>query len=107
MGDGNMHWATVMKNLDGIDLCRAAGKIGVASVSCGPDFIQMMTAPSVATRGRIPLVVFAGSAYQCPRYSAASCRSPSWRSERSIQSRVSFSCTPFWPSRVRRLSKST
>ena len=41
------------------------------------------------------------------RYSAAVCRRPSCRSERSTHSRVSFSCTPFWARRARRLSKST
>jgi hypothetical protein len=40
-------------------------------------------------------------------YSAAVCRRPNWRNERSTQSRVSFSCTPFWARRARRLSKST
>src|SRR5712691_4733424 len=78
MGDGNMHWATAMKNLDGMatfsvrhEHCACAmamgyhsatGKIGVASVTCGPGFTQIMTALSVASRGRIPLVVFAGEA---------------------------------------------
>jgi acetolactate synthase-1/2/3 large subunit len=76
MGDGNMHWATAMKNLDGMDTfsarhehCACAmamgyhlatGKVGVASVTCGPGFTQIMTALTVASRGRIPLVVFAG-----------------------------------------------
>ena len=41
------------------------------------------------------------------RYSAAVCRRPNWRNERSTHSRVSFSCTPFWARRARRLSKST
>jgi hypothetical protein len=40
-------------------------------------------------------------------YSAAVCRRPNWRNERSTHSRVSFSCTPFWARRARRLSKST
>ena len=78
MGDGNMHWATAMKNLEGMDTfsarhehCACAmamgyhlatGKVGVASVTCGPGFTQIMTALSVASRGRIPLVVFAGEA---------------------------------------------
>jgi thiamine pyrophosphate-dependent acetolactate synthase large subunit-like protein len=78
MGDGNMHWATAMKNLDGMatyavrhEHCACAmamgyhlatGKVGVASVTCGPGFTQIMTALSVASRGRIPLVVFAGEA---------------------------------------------
>ena len=78
MGDGNMHWATAMQNLDGMSTfsvrhehcaCMmamgyhcATGKVGVASVTCGPGFTQIMTALSVACRGRIPLVVFAGEA---------------------------------------------
>src|SRR5437660_11515587 len=52
MGDGNMHWASAMKNLDGMasfsarhEHCACAmamgyhlatGKVGVASVTCGP-----------------------------------------------------------------------
>lgn len=76
MGDGNMHWATAMKNLPGMSTfsarhehCACAmamgyysatGKVGVASVTCGPGFTQIMTALAVASRGRIPLVVFAG-----------------------------------------------
>jgi acetolactate synthase I/II/III large subunit len=78
MGDGNMHWATAMKNLDGMSsysarhehcacamamgYTSATGKVGVASVTCGPGFTQIMTALTVASRGRIPLVVFAGEA---------------------------------------------
>jgi len=76
MGDGNMHWATAMKNLPGMNsffarhehcACAMAmgyhlvtGKVGVASVTCGPGFTQVMTALAVASQGRIPLVVFAG-----------------------------------------------
>src|SRR5262249_37793296 len=78
MGDGNMHWATAMKNLDGMptfsaphEHCAGAmamgyhlatGKVGVASVTCGPGFTQITTALTVAARGRVPLVVFAGEA---------------------------------------------
>ncbi|MFL5103436.1 MAG: thiamine pyrophosphate-binding protein [Xanthobacteraceae bacterium] len=78
MGDGNMHWAAAMKNLDGMatfavrhEHCAcamamgyhlASGKVGVASVTCGPGFTQIATALTVASRGRIPLVVFAGEA---------------------------------------------
>ena len=77
MGDGNMHWAAAMKNLDGMGsyfarhehcACAAAmgyhlatGKVGVASVTCGPGFTQIMTALTGVAR-RIPLVVFAGEA---------------------------------------------
>src|SRR4029450_3472255 len=76
MGDGNMHWASAMKNLDGMgtfsarhEHCACAmamgyhlatGKVGVASVTCGPGFTQIMTALPVPARGR--LVVFAGEA---------------------------------------------
>jgi acetolactate synthase-1/2/3 large subunit len=78
MGDGNMHWATAMKSLPGMttfavrhEHCACAmamgyesatGKVGVASVTCGPGFTQIMTALTVAARARIPLVVFAGEA---------------------------------------------
>jgi thiamine pyrophosphate-dependent acetolactate synthase large subunit-like protein len=78
MGDGNMHWATAMKNLPGMSTysarhehCACAmamgyhlatGKVGVASVTCGPGFTQIMTALTVASRANIPLVVFAGEA---------------------------------------------
>lgn len=78
MGDGNMHWATAMHNLDGVEMihvrhehcaCTAAlgytsatGKVGVATVTCGPGFTQIMTALATAARGRTPLVVFAGEA---------------------------------------------
>src|SRR5438876_7924886 len=63
MGDGNMHWATAMKNLDGMasfsarhEHCACAmamgyhlatGKVGVASVTCGPGFTQITTALTV------------------------------------------------------------
>src|SRR5439155_7563360 len=78
MGDGNMHWASAMKNLDGMAsfsarhehcVCAmamgyhlATGKVGVASVTCGPGLTQITTALAVAARARIPLVVFAGEA---------------------------------------------
>ena len=76
MGDGNMHWATAMKNLPGMDsvfvrhehcACAmamgyhlATGKVGVASVTCGPGLTQVTTALAVAAQGHVPLVVFAG-----------------------------------------------
>ena len=78
MGDGNMHWVAAMQKLDGMSTfsarhehCACAmamgyhcatGKVGVASVTCGPGFTQIMTALTTASRGRIPLVVFAGEA---------------------------------------------
>lgn len=76
MGDGNMHWATAMKNAPGMrahfarhEHCATAmaagyhgvtGGVGVASVTCGPGFTQIMTALTTATRNHVPLVVFAG-----------------------------------------------
>jgi len=78
MGDGNMHWATAMKNLPGMTTTHArhehcaammavgyslaTGKVGVTSVTCGPGFTQLMTALTTASRANIPLVVFAGEA---------------------------------------------
>jgi acetolactate synthase I/II/III large subunit len=78
MGDGNMHWVAAMQKLDGMNTfsarhehCATAmamgyqlatGKVGVASVTCGPGFTQIMTALTTAARARIPLVVFAGEA---------------------------------------------
>jgi thiamine pyrophosphate-dependent acetolactate synthase large subunit-like protein len=41
---------------------RATGKIGVASVTCGPGYTQIMTALAMAARGNAPVVVFAGDA---------------------------------------------
>lgn len=76
MGDGNMHWATAMRGSRGMrsfyarhEHCAVAmamgyhsatGRVGVASVTCGPGFTQIMTALTQATRSNIPLVVFAG-----------------------------------------------
>lgn len=78
MGDGNMHWVAAMQKLPGMNTfsarhehCACAmamgyhlatGKVGVASVTCGPGFTQIMTALTTASRARIPLVVFAGEA---------------------------------------------
>src|ERR1700688_1504835 len=78
MGDGNMHWVAAMQKRDGMSTfsvrhehCACAmamgyhcatGKVGVASVTCGPGLTPIMTALTTASRGRIPLVVFAGEA---------------------------------------------
>jgi acetolactate synthase I/II/III large subunit len=75
-GDGNMHWATAMSKIDGVQMIHArhehcacalamgyhcaAGKTGVASVTCGPGVTQISTALATATRANVPLVVFAG-----------------------------------------------
>jgi thiamine pyrophosphate-dependent acetolactate synthase large subunit-like protein len=76
MGDGNMHWVTAMKDLEGMNTYHArhehcacamamgytsaTGKVGVASVTCGPGFTQIMTALTSAARSNVPMVVFAG-----------------------------------------------
>lgn len=76
MGDGNMHWATTMKNLPGMrsyysrhehcavmmaaGYAHATGEVGIASVTCGPGFSQVMTALITAARTRTPIVLFAG-----------------------------------------------
>lgn len=76
MGDANMHWATAMSGMPGMrtvhvrhehSACAMAmgyhgltGKVGVASVTCGPGFTQVMTALAGASRNRVPLVLFAG-----------------------------------------------
>lgn len=75
LGDGNMHWAGSLTDLGvrGIysrhEHCacagatmyaNATGKVGVATVTCGPGLTQTMTALATAVQARIPLVVFAG-----------------------------------------------
>jgi acetolactate synthase I/II/III large subunit len=76
MGDGNMHWATAMSKIDGMRVFHArhehcacgmaigyhsaTGKVGVATVTCGPGVTQIATALTTASRAGIPLVVFAG-----------------------------------------------
>jgi thiamine pyrophosphate-dependent acetolactate synthase large subunit-like protein len=78
MGDGNMHMATAMAALPGMQTIHvrhehctvaaataynaATGKLAVASVTCGPGLTQLMTALPAAVRARLPLVVFAGEA---------------------------------------------
>src|SRR5258708_9817703 len=76
MGDANMYWSVAMSKLPGMKVvhgrhehcavamadgyARATGKVGVASTTCGPGFTQIMTALTIAARGNVPLVVFAG-----------------------------------------------
>ncbi|HEY2876266.1 MAG TPA: thiamine pyrophosphate-binding protein, partial [Reyranella sp.] len=76
MGDANMYWSTAMAELPGMKVvharhehcavamadgyARATGKVGVASTTCGPGFTQIMTALTIAARGNVPLVGFAG-----------------------------------------------
>lgn len=76
MGDGNMHWATAMSKIDGMRVFHArhehcacgmamgyysaTGKVGVATVTCGPGVTQITTALTTASRAGVPMVVFAG-----------------------------------------------
>jgi thiamine pyrophosphate-dependent acetolactate synthase large subunit-like protein len=78
LGDGNMHWATVLAERHGVRTIHArhehcacemasayahvTGRIGVASVTHGPGLTQIMTALTTAARGDIPLIVFASEA---------------------------------------------
>ena len=75
LGDGNMHWATILAERHGVrtiharhEHCACAmatafaqvtGRVGIASVTHGPGLTQTMTALTTAARGEIPLVVFA------------------------------------------------
>jgi acetolactate synthase-1/2/3 large subunit len=76
MGDGNMHWVSAMSKIDGIQVLHArhehcacgmamgyhsaTGKVGIASVTCGPGVTQITTALTTASRANVPMVVFAG-----------------------------------------------
>jgi thiamine pyrophosphate-dependent acetolactate synthase large subunit-like protein len=76
MGDGNMHWVSAMSKIDGMRVLHArhehcacgmamgyhsaTGKVGVASVTCGPGVTQITTALTTAARASVPMVVFAG-----------------------------------------------
>jgi thiamine pyrophosphate-dependent acetolactate synthase large subunit-like protein len=76
LGDANMYWGAVMAQKYGVRVVHArhehcacamadgyarhTGKVGVATVTCGPGFTQIMTALTTAARGSIPMVVFAG-----------------------------------------------
>lgn len=77
LGDANMHWAGALAELDvhfiyprhehaavagATAYARATGKVGVASVTCGPGLTQVMTILPIAVRARIPLIIFAGEA---------------------------------------------
>jgi len=77
LGDANMNWACVMASKGcrliyvrhehcavaaAMAYARTSGKVGVATVTCGPGLTQTMTALPAAVRAHIPLVVFAGEA---------------------------------------------
>ncbi|TVR07491.1 MAG: thiamine pyrophosphate-binding protein [Salinarimonadaceae bacterium] len=75
-GDGNMHWEASYSENEGVKsyhvrhehcacamasaFASATGKVGVASVTCGPGLTQIMTALATAAQARIPLLVFVG-----------------------------------------------
>ncbi|MCG6122613.1 MAG: thiamine pyrophosphate-binding protein [Microvirga sp.] len=75
-GDGNMHWEASYSENEGVKsyhvrhehcacamataYASATGKVGVASVTCGPGLTQIMTALATAAQARIPLLVFVG-----------------------------------------------
>lgn len=75
-GDGNMKWEAALARTERVRSIHvrhehaacamasayalATGRVGVASVTCGPGLTQLGTALATAVRGRIPLVVFAG-----------------------------------------------
>src|SRR6201992_928930 len=70
MGDANMYWSASMADNQNARLiharheqccaampdayARATGKVGVASVTCGPGYTQIMTALVMAARGNAP-----------------------------------------------------
>ena len=58
---------------------RATGKVGVASTTCGPGFTQIMTALTIAARGNVPLVVFAGDSPLLPRGTSSRSTWRRWR----------------------------
>ena len=75
-GDANMHWAGALSDLgDGSFIpvmntavaaatayARNTGKVGFATVTCGPGLTQVMTILPIAVRARVPLILFAGEA---------------------------------------------
>lgn len=76
-GDANMHWAGALAS-EGVRCiytrhehaavaaasayARATGRVGVATVTCGPGLTQVMTILPIAVRANLPLVLFAGEA---------------------------------------------
>ncbi len=77
LGDANMNWAAAMAAQGcqfvyvrhehcavaaAMAYSRTTGKVGVATVTCGPGLTQIMTALPAAVRARIPMVIFAGEA---------------------------------------------
>ena len=77
LGDANMHMAGAMSGLGmrfiytrhehaavaaAASYARSTGKVGFATVTCGPGVTQLTTILPIAVRASIPLVIFAGEA---------------------------------------------
>ena len=77
LGDANMHMAGALSDhgmrfiytrhehaavAAAASFARSTGKIGFATVTCGPGVTQLTTILPIAARAQIPLVVFAGEA---------------------------------------------
>ena len=77
LGDANMHWAGALTELNvrciyprhehaavaaATAYARSSGRVGCASVTCGPGLTQVMTILPIAVRAKVPLVIFAGEA---------------------------------------------
>ncbi len=75
LGDANMNWAAALVDRGcrftyvrdehcavaaAMAWSRSTGRVGVASVTCGPGITQILTALPAAVRASIPLIVFAG-----------------------------------------------
>lgn len=75
LGDANMNWAAAMADRGcqftyvrdehcavaaAMAWSRSNGRVGVASVTCGPGVTQILTALPAAVRASIPLIVFVG-----------------------------------------------
>lgn len=75
LGDANMNWATALAEQPtqmfyvrhehcavaaATAYARKSGKVGVATVTCGPGLTQVLTALPAAVRAGIPMVIFAG-----------------------------------------------
>jgi thiamine pyrophosphate-dependent acetolactate synthase large subunit-like protein len=77
LGDANMNWAARLAAQGcrmiyvrhehcavaaAMAYARKSGRVGLATVTCGPGVTQLTTALPAAVRARLPLVVFAGEA---------------------------------------------
>ncbi len=77
LGDANMSWAAALADRKvnmiyvrhehcavaaATAYARKTGKVGIATVTCGPGLTQVLTALPAAVRAGIPLVIFAGEA---------------------------------------------